>query len=93
MKKSTNFLEADTTILDTKLRIVHVSFSYQHKFLQNSDEIFNQEHTKCVDSVPISIRTQNELEDNLNELLNNATNEEDTDKSRPYKIIKPEPGK
>lgn len=28
MKKSSNFLDADTTILDTKLRIVHVSSFY-----------------------------------------------------------------
>lgn len=40
----------------------------------------------------MTTRIQNEFEDNLNELLNSVSNEDHADKSRPYKIIKPEPG-
>lgn len=35
---------------------------------------------------------QNEFEDNLNELLSGVKEEAELEKSRPYKIIKPDPG-
>ncbi|XP_055295971.1 PIH1 domain-containing protein 1 [Sitodiplosis mosellana] len=56
MNKS-NFLDAETAHLDSKLRIIH-----------------------------------NEFEDNLNELLGGVKDEAELEKTRPYKIIKPDPG-
>lgn len=58
MLESSNFLDADTSILDTKLRIVHVSIAARTtqihaKRPKNSEEIFHsnkKKATKFLDS-------------------------------------------
>lgn len=87
---SSSYLDFESSQIDSKLRVVHVSF-LQNLFYLIFLHLFEEKKIN-VHSLNSHHLRQNELEDNLNELFGGVKEDAELQKSRPYKIIKPDPG-